>query len=61
MGTPASRPRRTTSTASGSEPARGLSLNTGFFAARVLPETASLKSQLEAGADTVMAMPAEMF
>jgi len=32
-----------------------------FFAARVLPETASLKSQLEAGADTVMAMPAEMF
>ncbi len=32
-----------------------------FFAARVLPETASLKAQLEAGADTVMAMPAEMF
>jgi hypothetical protein len=32
-----------------------------FFAARVLPETASLKAQLEAGADTVMALPAEMF
>ena len=32
-----------------------------FFAARVLPETTSLKAQLEAGADTVMAMPAEMF
>jgi hypothetical protein len=36
-------------------------LTARFFAARVLPETASLKSQLEAGADTVMAMPAEMF
>jgi hypothetical protein len=32
-----------------------------FFAARVLPETASLRAQLEAGADVVMAMPAEMF
>jgi alkylation response protein AidB-like acyl-CoA dehydrogenase len=32
-----------------------------FFAARVLPETTGLKAQLEAGADTVMAMPAEMF
>jgi hypothetical protein len=32
-----------------------------FFAARVLPETASLRAQLEAGAETVMALPAEMF
>jgi alkylation response protein AidB-like acyl-CoA dehydrogenase len=32
-----------------------------FFAARVLPETSGLRAQLEAGAETVMAMPAEMF
>jgi hypothetical protein len=32
-----------------------------FFAARVLPETSGLRAQLEAGADTVMALPAEMF
>jgi alkylation response protein AidB-like acyl-CoA dehydrogenase len=32
-----------------------------FFAARVLPETAGLRAQLEAGAETVMALPAEMF
>ena len=32
-----------------------------FFAARVLPETIGLKAQLEAGAETVMALPAEMF
>ncbi len=32
-----------------------------FFAARVLPETTGLRAQLEAGADTVMALPAEMF
>jgi Acetyl-CoA dehydrogenase C-terminal like/Acyl-CoA dehydrogenase, C-terminal domain len=32
-----------------------------FFAARVLPETMGLKAALEAGAETVMALPAEMF
>jgi len=36
-------------------------LTARFFAARVLPETSALRAQLEAGADTVMAMPAEMF
>jgi alkylation response protein AidB-like acyl-CoA dehydrogenase len=32
-----------------------------FFGLRVLPETSGLRAQLEAGADTVMALPAEMF
>ncbi|OSZ72744.1 acyl-CoA dehydrogenase [Sphingomonas sp. IBVSS1] len=32
-----------------------------YFAARVLPETASLRAQLEAGADVVMALPEAMF
>jgi len=32
-----------------------------FFAARVLPETTSLRAQLEAGAETVMALPVETF
>jgi alkylation response protein AidB-like acyl-CoA dehydrogenase len=32
-----------------------------FFAERVLPETGSLRRKLEAGADTLMALPAEAF
>jgi len=32
-----------------------------FYAARVMPETASLRRKLEAGADTIMALPAEAF
>jgi hypothetical protein len=32
-----------------------------FFASRVLPQTGALRAELEAGAETVMAMPAEMF
>jgi alkylation response protein AidB-like acyl-CoA dehydrogenase len=32
-----------------------------FFAERVLPETGALRRKLEAGADTVMALPAEAF
>jgi alkylation response protein AidB-like acyl-CoA dehydrogenase len=32
-----------------------------FFAARVMPETLSLRRKVEAGADTVMALPAEAF
>jgi alkylation response protein AidB-like acyl-CoA dehydrogenase len=32
-----------------------------FFAARVLPETLACRAQLEAGAEPVMALPAEMF
>jgi alkylation response protein AidB-like acyl-CoA dehydrogenase len=32
-----------------------------FFAARVLPETASLRKKVEAGADTLMALPADAF
>jgi alkylation response protein AidB-like acyl-CoA dehydrogenase len=32
-----------------------------FFAARILPETVSLRRKIEAGSDTVMALPAEAF
>jgi hypothetical protein len=32
-----------------------------FYAARVLPETLSLRAKIEAGADTVMALSAEAF
>lgn len=32
-----------------------------FFAERVMPETASLRRQIEAGSDTLMALPAEAF
>jgi hypothetical protein len=32
-----------------------------FFAERVLPETASLRRKLEAGAESLMALPAEAF
>ncbi|HEY0326071.1 MAG TPA: acyl-CoA dehydrogenase, partial [Allosphingosinicella sp.] len=32
-----------------------------FFAARVMPETVSLRLKVEAGADTIMALPAEAF
>jgi alkylation response protein AidB-like acyl-CoA dehydrogenase len=32
-----------------------------FFAERVMPETGSLRRQIEAGADTLMALPAEAF
>jgi len=32
-----------------------------FYAARVMPDTASLRRKLEAGADTIMALPAEAF
>ncbi|HEY0116916.1 MAG TPA: acyl-CoA dehydrogenase C-terminal domain-containing protein, partial [Allosphingosinicella sp.] len=32
-----------------------------FYAARVLPETLSLRAKIEAGADTIMALPAEAF
>ena len=32
-----------------------------FFAERVMPETGSLRRKLEAGADTLMALPAEAF
>jgi alkylation response protein AidB-like acyl-CoA dehydrogenase len=32
-----------------------------FFAERVMPETGSLKRQIEAGSDTLMALPAEAF
>jgi hypothetical protein len=32
-----------------------------FFADRVMPETSSLRSKIEAGADSLMAMPAEAF
>ena len=32
-----------------------------FYAARVMPETASLRAKVEAGAETLMAIPAEAF
>jgi len=32
-----------------------------FFAARVMPETLSLRRKVEAGADTIMALPADAF
>jgi alkylation response protein AidB-like acyl-CoA dehydrogenase len=32
-----------------------------FFAARIMPETQSLRAKIEAGADTLMALPAEAF
>ena len=32
-----------------------------FWAARVMPETMSLRRKVEAGADTLMAMPADAF
>jgi len=32
-----------------------------FFAERILPETGGLRRKLEAGADTLMALPAEAF
>ncbi len=32
-----------------------------FFAARIMPETVSLRRKVEAGADTIMALPAEAF
>jgi hypothetical protein len=32
-----------------------------FFADRVMPETGALRRKLEAGADSLMAMPAEAF
>ena len=32
-----------------------------FFAERVMPETGSLRRQIEAGSDTLMALPAEAF
>jgi hypothetical protein len=32
-----------------------------FFAERIMPETGSLRRKLEAGADTLMAMPVEAF
>jgi hypothetical protein len=32
-----------------------------FFAQRMMPETGSLRRQIEAGSDTLMALPAEAF
>jgi hypothetical protein len=32
-----------------------------FFAQRAMPETAALRRQIEAGSDTLMALPAEAF
>ena len=32
-----------------------------FFAERMLPETATRLARIQAGAETMMAMPAEMF
>jgi hypothetical protein len=32
-----------------------------FWAARIMPETLSLRKKIEAGADTLMALPAEAF
>jgi hypothetical protein len=32
-----------------------------FFAQRMMPETGALRRQIEAGSDTLMALPAEAF
>jgi hypothetical protein len=32
-----------------------------FFAERILPDTASLRQKIEAGADSIMALPADAF
>jgi acyl-CoA dehydrogenase len=46
----------------GAAPAMDAKLLTGrFYMERVLPETATLATRIGAGADTIMAMPAEMF